>query len=157
MAAHARGAVELAEGRTQFALSTLRHAFELWQQAEAPYDTAKVRLLIALACRELADFESAELEFDSARALFERLGATPDLARLDLLRSRARHTNQLGLSPREFQVLRHIAAGKTNKAISSELFVSERTIDRHVSNIFTKLSVSYRAAATAYAYNHKLL
>ena len=157
MAAHARGAVELAEGRTQFALSTLRHAFELWQQAEAPYDTAKVRLLIALACRELADFESAELEFDSARALFERLGATPDLARLDLLRSRARQTNQLGLSPREFQVLRHIAAGKTNKAIASELFVSERTIDRHVSNIFTKLSVSSRAAATAYAYNHKLL
>jgi DNA-binding CsgD family transcriptional regulator len=157
MAAHARGAVELAEGRAQFALNTLREAFELWQQAEAPYDTAKVRLLIALACRELSDVESAELEFDSARALFERLGAKPDLARLDLLRSHAKQTNQLALSPRELQVLRHIAAGQTNKAIATELFVSERTIDRHVSNIFTKLGVSSRAAATAYAYKHKLL
>ena len=157
MAAHARGAVELAEGRAQFALNTLREAFELWQQAEAPYDTAKVRLLIALACRELADVESAELEFDSARALFERLGAKPDLARLDLLRSHAKQTNQFGLTPRELQVLRHIAAGQTNKTIATELFVSERTIDRHVSNILTKLGVSSRAAATAYAYKRKLL
>ena len=156
MAAHARGAVELAEGRTQVALSTLRHAFELWQQGEAPYEIARVRLLIALACRELADVESADLEFDAARALFERLGATPDLARLDSLRNRAK-ANQLRLTPRELQVLRQVAAGKTNKAIATELFVSERTVDRHVSNIFTKLGVASRAAATAYAYNHKLL
>jgi DNA-binding CsgD family transcriptional regulator len=156
MAAHARGAVELAEGRTQVALSTL-HAFELWQQGEAPYETARVRLLIALACRDLADVESADLEFDAARALFEGLGAIPDLARLDSLRNRAKQANQRGLTPRELQVLRQIAAGKTNKAIATELFVSERTVDRHVSNIFTKLGVTSRAAATAYAYNHKLL
>jgi ATP/maltotriose-dependent transcriptional regulator MalT len=157
MAAHARGAVELAEGRTQVALSTLRHAFELWQQGEAPYETARVRLLIALACRELADVESADLEFDAARALFEGLGAIPDLARLDSLRNRAKQANQRGLTTRELQVLRQIAAGKTNKTIATEFFVSERTIDRHVSNIFTKLGVTSRAAATAYAYNHKLL
>lgn len=157
MAAYARGVVELAEGRTQVALSPLRHAFELWQQGEAPYETARVRLLIALACRELADVESADLEFDAARALFERLGATPDLARLDSLRNRAKQANQHGLTPRELQVLRQIAVGKTNKAIATELFVSERTIDRHVSNIFTKLGVTSRAAATAYAYDHKLL
>jgi DNA-binding CsgD family transcriptional regulator len=157
MAAHARGAVELAEGRTQVALSILREAFELWQQGEAPYETAQVRLLIALACRELADVESADLEFDAARVLFERLGATPDLARLDSLHNRAKQANRRGLIARELQVLRQIAAGKTNKAIAAELFVSERTIDRHVSNIFTKLGVTSRAAATAYAYNHKLL
>jgi DNA-binding CsgD family transcriptional regulator len=157
MAAHARGAVELAEGRTQVALSILREAFELWQQGEAPYETAQVRLLIALACRELADVESADLEFDAARVVFERLGATPDLARLDSLHNRAKQANRRGLTARELQVLRQIAAGKTNKAIAAELFVSERTIDRHVSNIFTKLGVTSRAAATAYAYNHKLL
>jgi DNA-binding NarL/FixJ family response regulator len=85
------------------------------------------------------------------------LGAIPDLARLDSLRNRAKQANQHGLTPRELQVLRQIAAGKTNKAIATELFVSERTIDRHVSNIFTKLGVTSRTAATAYAYNHKLL
>jgi DNA-binding NarL/FixJ family response regulator len=157
IAANARGTVELAEGRTHVALSTLRHAFELWHQGEAPYETARVRLLIAQACRELADVESADLEFDAARALFERLGATPDLARLDSFRNRAQRAHQRGLTPRELQVLRQIAAGKTNKAIATELFVSERTIDRHVSNILTKLGVTSRAAATAYAYTHKLL
>jgi DNA-binding CsgD family transcriptional regulator len=157
MAAHARGAVELAEGRAQAAVSALRQAFELWQQSEAPYEAARVRLLIALACRELGDAESAGLEFDAARALFERLGAMPDLAYLDSLRKRATQANRHGLTARELQVLRQIAAGKTNKAIATELFVSERTIDRHVSNILTKLGVPSRAAATAYAYNHKLL
>ena len=82
--------------------------------------------------------------------------ASPDSARLDSLRNRAK-ANQLRLTPRELQVLRQVAAGKTNKAIATELFVSERTVDRHVSNIFTKLGVASRAAATAYAYNHKLL
>ena len=98
-----------------------------------------------------------DLEFDAARALFERLGAMPDLADLDSLRKRATQANQHGLTPRELQVLRQIAAGMTNKAIATELFVSERTIDRHVSNILTKLGVPSRAAATAYASNHKLL
>jgi ATP/maltotriose-dependent transcriptional regulator MalT len=157
MAAHARGAVELAEGRAPAALSSLRRAFELWQQGEVPYETARVRLLIALACRELGDVESADLAFDAARALFERLGATPDLAHLDQVRKHATQANQHGLTPRELQVLRRIAAGKTNKVIATELFASERTIDRHVSNILTKLGVPSRAAATAYAYSHKLL
>lgn len=157
MAAHARGAVELAEGRAQAALTALRHAFELWQQGEAPYETGRVRLLIALACRELGDVESAGLEFEAAGAVFERLGATADLAHLGSLRKLATQANQHGLTPRELQVLRQIAAGKTNKAIATELFVSERTIDRHVSNILTKLGVPSRAAATAYAYNQKLL
>jgi ATP/maltotriose-dependent transcriptional regulator MalT len=157
MAAHAQSAVELAEGRAEAALAALHHAFELWQRGEAPYETACVRLLTALACRELGDVESADLEFEAARGLFERLGAIPDIARLDSLRNRTTHAGQHGLTSRELQVLRQIAAGKTNKAIAGELCVSERTIDRHVSNLLTKLGVPSRAAATAYAYNHKLI
>jgi DNA-binding CsgD family transcriptional regulator len=156
MAAHAQGAVELAEGRAQAALAALRRAFELWQRGEAPYETACVRLLTALACRELGDVESADLEFEAAGGLFESLGAAPDLARLDSLRNRTTQAGRHGLTPRELQVLRQIAAGKTNKAIASELSLSERTIDRHVSNLLNKLGVSSRAAATAYAYSHKL-
>jgi len=157
MAAHARGAVELAEGRAHASLIALRQAFELWQQGDAPHETARVRVLIALACRELGDLESADLEFDAARTQFERLGAASDLAHLHALRERATRAKQPGLTPRELQVLHQIAAGKTNKAIATELARSERTIDRHVSNILTKLGVPSRAAATAYAYHHKLL
>ena len=157
MASHARGAVELAEGRVRDALIALHDAFELWRQAEAPYETARVRVLIALASRELGDVESADLEIEAAAALFERLGATADLAHLDTLRERATKVNQHGLTPRELQVLRQIASGKTNKAMAADLLVSERTIDRHVSNILVKLGVPSRAAATAYAYSHKLL
>jgi ATP/maltotriose-dependent transcriptional regulator MalT len=157
MASHARGAVELAEGRVRDALIALRDAFELWRQAEAPYETARVRVLIALASRELGDVESADLEIEAAAALFERLGGAADLAHLDTLRERATKVNQHGLTPRELQVLRQIASGKTNKAMAADLLVSERTIDRHVSNILVKLGVPSRAAATAYAYSHKLL
>ena len=157
MAAHARGAVELAEGDAQAALGSLRRAFEVWQQVEAPYVAARVRVLMGLACRALGDDEGAGLELDAARAVFEQLGAAPDLARLDSLATRRTVGHPHGLTPRELQVLRLVAAGKTNKAIAAELFLSERTVDRHVSNIFTKLDVPSRAAATAYAYEHKLL
>ena len=157
MAAHTRGAVELAEGRARAALIALRHAFEVWRQAEAPYEIARVRVLIAVASRELGDVESADLEIEAAAALFEQLGATADLAHLDTLRKRHAQVSQHGLTPRELQVLRQIAAGKTNRAMAADLSVSERTIDRHVSNILVKLGVPSRAAATAYAYSHKLL
>jgi DNA-binding CsgD family transcriptional regulator len=157
MAAHARGAVELAEGDARAALGPLRRAFEVWLQVEAPYEAARVRVLIGLACRSLGDDEAGGLELGTARAVFERLGAAPELARLDSPGKRATLAHQHGLTPRELQVLRLIAAGKTNKAIATELFLSERTIDRHVSNILTKLNVPSRAAATAYAYDRKLL
>jgi DNA-binding CsgD family transcriptional regulator len=157
MVAHARGAVALAEGDARAALGPLRRAFEVWRHVEAPYEAARARVLIGLACRSLADDEAGELELGAARAVFERLGAAPELARLDSLGKRATSANRHGLTSREHQVLRLIAGGKTNKAIATELFLSERTIDRHVSNILTKLNVPSRAAATAYAYAHKLL
>lgn len=156
-AAQAAGAIELAEGRAAAALGPLRRAFELWTQLDAPYDAARARVLIALACRALADEETAILEFSAARTTFLRLHARADLGRVNTLESRQAADEDARLSPREHQVLRLIAAGSTNKVIAAELRVSERTVDRHVSNILTKLAVSSRAAATAYAYEHKLL
>ena len=157
MAAHAQGAIELAEGNAQAALTSLRRAFELWQQVGAPYEAARVRVLMGLAYIALGDDDGSDLELDTARAVFEQLGAAPDLARLDSLGRRATSTHRHGLTPRELQVLRLITTGKTNKAIAAELRLSERTIDRHLSNILTKLNVPSRAAATAYAYAHRLL
>jgi ATP/maltotriose-dependent transcriptional regulator MalT len=157
MAAHARGAVELAAGDAQAALVSLRRAWQVWHQIEAPYVAARVRMLVGLACRALGDDDGGGLELDAARAVFERLGAAPDLARIDSLAPGAPPGRPHGLTPRELQVLRLVAAGKTNRAIATELFLSEKTIDRHVSNIFTKLDVPSRAAATAYAYEHKLV
>jgi DNA-binding CsgD family transcriptional regulator len=156
MAADSRGAVELAEGDAAAALGSLRRAFEAWQQLQAPYAAACVRMRIGLACRLLGDEEAARLEFGAARAAFEQLRAAPDLARLDACERRSLSTRQR-LTVRERQVLRSIAAGKTNKAIAAELSLSERTIDRHVGNILTKLEVPSRAAAVAHALRDKLL
>jgi DNA-binding CsgD family transcriptional regulator len=157
MAAHARGAVELAEDDAQAALGSLRRAWQVWQQIEAPYMAARVRVLMGLTCRALGDDEGAGLELDAARAVFEQLGAAPDLARIDSLTQGAEAGHRGGLTPRELQVLRLVSAGKTNKAIAVELSLSEKTVDRHLSNILTKLNVPSRAAATSYAYKHKLI
>jgi DNA-binding CsgD family transcriptional regulator len=157
IAAHARGAVELAAGDARAALGSLRRALRVWQQVEAPYLAARVRALTGLACRALGDEEGAELEFAAARKVFQQLGAAPDLARLDSAAAGSSSARTGGLTARELQVLRLIAAGETNKAIAARLFLSEKTIERHVSNIFTKLDVPSRAAATAYAYEHKLV
>jgi DNA-binding NarL/FixJ family response regulator len=112
---------------------------------------------MALACRALGDDDSAAMELEAARGIFERLGAAPDIARVDSLARPVTHGDTHGLTPRELQVLRLVATGETNKAIAAELVLSERTVDRHVSNIFTKLGVSSRAAATAYAYEQQLI
>jgi DNA-binding NarL/FixJ family response regulator len=157
MVAEARGAVDLAEGDAREALVTLRQAWHAWQELDAPYEAARVRVLVGLGCRALGDDDSATLELEAASSVFEQLGAVPDLARVDLLVHGAMPSDTHGLTPRELEVLRLIAAGETNKAIAAELVLSERTVDRHVSNIFTKLRVSSRAAATAYAYEHRLV
>ena len=153
--AQADGAIALAEGNAQAALDPLRRSFELWERLDAPYEAARVRVLLGHACRALGDDEAAGLEHQSAKSVFERLGARPDLSRLD-----ANTSVQLAsgnpLTARELHVLRLISTGRTNKEIAEELGLSERTIDRHVSNILGKLDVPSRAAATAYAYDYKL-
>ena len=157
MSAGARGAVALAQGDAGDALGALRHARQVWEELEAPYEAARVRVLMGLACRELGDEDTAALELEGARGVFARLGAAPDLARIDSLSVGATSVDAHGLTPRELQVLRFVAAGKTNRAIAAELVLSERTVDRHVSNILMKLGVSSRAGATAYAYEHELV
>ncbi|MGH3041130.1 MAG: helix-turn-helix domain-containing protein, partial [Gaiellaceae bacterium] len=131
----------------------LRAAHRLWRELEAPRHAARVRLLIGVACRELGDGATAELEFEAARGALEELGARPAVDRLARLAGTPRPG---GLSRRESEVLALLAAGKTNRAIASELFISEKTVARHISNIFTKLGLSSRAQATAYAYRHGL-
>jgi DNA-binding NarL/FixJ family response regulator len=153
LAAHASGAVALADGDARAASAVLRRALRTWQELEAPYETARTRVLVGLACDALGDEEAGALELDAARAVFEELGAVPDLAQLDALTADAPH----GLSAREQEVLGLVAAGRTNRQIAAELVLSERTVERHVSNIFRKLGVSSRAAATAFAYEHRLL
>lgn len=157
MAAYARGAVELAEGDAQDALVSLGGAFEVWQEVGAPYEAARVRVLTGLACRALGDEEGGRLELEAARVVFEELGAAPDVVHLESLTHEAPSEHAHGLTPRELEVLRLVAAGDTNRAIATKLSLSTRTIDRHVSNIFTKIDVPSRAAATAYAYEHDLI
>jgi ATP/maltotriose-dependent transcriptional regulator MalT len=157
MANHARGAVLVADGDAHAALVALRGAWQLWRELQAPYEAARVRVLVGLACRQLGDREAAAMEFDAARTVFAQLGAAPDLARVEALARSGAASKAQGLTERELQVLRLLATGKTNHAIANELVLAEKTVHRHVSNIFTKLDVSSRAAATAYAYQHHLL
>ena len=156
IASWALGQVELAEGNAETALKALRQACRLWQELDAPYEVARVRALIGLACRRLGDGESAELEVASAREVFQRLAAAPDLARLDVPDGGS-PDDAHGLSARELEVLRQVAAGKTNREIAEELVVSEHTVARHLQNIFTKLGVSSRTAAAAFAFEHHLV
>jgi DNA-binding CsgD family transcriptional regulator len=157
MVAHARGAVALADRDAWAALGSLRHACQLWQELGAPYEAARVRVLVGLACRELGDEDAAEMELDAARRVFEELGAAVDLARAEKLARASAPKAAGGLTAREVEVLRLIATGKTNRAIADDLVISEKTVARHVSNIFMKLSVSSRSAVTAYAYEHDLV
>ena len=157
VSAHATGAVLLSKNEARTALASLRHAWTAWQELEAPYEAARVRVLIGLSCRELGDEDTAEMELDAARWVFQQLGAAPALARVEALSRKAAARTAGGLTAREVQVLRLVATGKTNRAISADLFISEKTVARHMSNVFTKLGLSSRAAATAYAYEHDLL
>jgi DNA-binding NarL/FixJ family response regulator len=158
-AAEARGEVALAEGNALQALPALRRACEEWHELGAPHETARARVLLALACRALGDDDTAALELDAARTTFARLGATPDVAWVDELRGRAGAgaSETHGLTPRELEVLRLVAAGKSNREIAEALVISDHTARRHLQNIFAKLGVSSRAAATALVLRQRLI
>ena len=157
MVAQARGAVSLAEDDARAALVALRHAWRVWQELDAPYEAARVRVLIGLACRQLEDDEMAALELEAARGVFAKLGAAPDLARVESLAPRTESHAAHGLTQRELEVLRLVAAGESNRAIASELVLSEHTVARHLQNIFAKLGVSSRTAASAFAFENELV
>jgi DNA-binding CsgD family transcriptional regulator len=168
MAAQAHAAVLLAEGAADAAVEPLRAAMLTWQRIGAPYLIARLHVLLGRAFRELGDEEGAQLEWSAARDAFSALGAEPDLKALAELQKQASRAlsarpasdaraAQHGLSARELEVLRLLATGKTNRVIARELHLSEKTVDRHVSNIIGKIDVSSRAAATAFAYENGLV
>lgn len=157
MATRVRGAIALAQGNAAASLVELRRAWKGWFELEAPYEAARVRVLIAQACRTLGDTDSAELELDAAAQIFAQLGASPDLARVRALMSLPDQPPRHGLTERELEVLRQVVLGKTNHSIATELVVSDHTVRRHLQNIFAKLGVSSRAAATAFALQHDLI
>ncbi|HEX2413786.1 MAG TPA: helix-turn-helix transcriptional regulator [Thermoleophilaceae bacterium] len=155
--AHARGALELADGDAAAALVALRQAQQGWRELEAPYEAARAGELKAMACAALGDEETAALELEAARSVFELLGAAPDLARLGSLAAEAATADAHRLTARELEVLRLVAAGRSNREISAELVISEHTVARHLQNIFAKLGVSSRTAASAFAFAHDLV
>ena len=157
MSAYARGAVALAEDQPHEALVALRLATQAWIALDAPFEAARTRVLLGRACAALGDDDTAALEFDAARDVFAWLGAASDLRALDSLTTRAVSDDVYGLTGRELQVLRLVAAGKSNREIATELVISDHTARRHLQNIFGKLGVSSRAAAVSFGFQHDLI
>ena len=154
----AQGAVLLARGEAREALPRLRQAADSWRDLDCPYELARTRVLVGLACGDLGDAESAAMEIEGARATFLALEAMPDLERLESrVSSGPLDGPTIGPTPRELDVLKLVAEGLTNRAIANELGLSEKTVARHVSNLLARLDLPSRAAATAYAYQHGLL
>ena len=154
--ADARGAVGLAAGDAAGALPILREAFQAWQRLEAPYEAARTRVLVGRTCRALRDEDGFVFELEAAGEAFERLGAAPDVAAVDALLGRSADPAGRGLTARELDVLRLVSAGKSNKEIAAELVISEHTVARHLQNVFRKLDVQSRTAASAFAFEHGL-
>jgi DNA-binding CsgD family transcriptional regulator len=152
--AHARGAVALAERDAGTALRALRRAMQAWRELEAPYEAARAQMLVGLACRALGDDDAAAMELDAAREVFAELEAAPDLEKLA---AHGRLPETHGLTLRELEVLRLVAAGQSNREIAAALVISEHTVARHLQNIFAKLNVSSRTAASAFAFAHDLV
>jgi DNA-binding CsgD family transcriptional regulator len=154
---HARGAVDLSDGRPGEAIPSLRAAFNLWQTLEVPHEMARTRTSLAKALLAVGDEDTARLELEAARSTFSHLGAAPDMLEVEALSGTGGSGKPHDLTPRELEVLRLLASGATNRSIAEQLALSERTVDRHVSNIFAKLGVTTRSAATSYAYRHQLV
>jgi DNA-binding CsgD family transcriptional regulator len=149
VADRAEGQVLLASGDPSGALKRLRSSHAAWRAVDAPYEVATTRLLIGDACAAVGDESSAELEREAAREAFAALGAHAPSARAADAPG--------GLTTREVEVLRLVASGMTNRQIAESLVLSEKTVARHVANIFTKIGVTSRSAATAYAFQHRLV
>lgn len=157
VAAEGRGAVLFADGDANGAVAVLRRAWRAWQALDAPYEAARVRVRIARACTALGDDDTAEMELDAARQVFQQLKATPALEEVDALVDRTDAAPPGGLTPREVEVLQLVATGATNREVADALVISEKTVARHLSNMFTKLGIGSRAAATAWAYEHDIV
>jgi DNA-binding NarL/FixJ family response regulator len=157
MAARARGAVLLAEGQPGPALDVLTHARSTWVELRAPYEAARTGVSIARALRALGDEHTATIELEVASRAFEEVGAATDLERLAGSSAAATPDPAAGLTARELEVIRLVAAGRTNREVAELLVISDKTVARHLHNVFTKLDLPNRSAATAYAYQHGLV
>jgi DNA-binding CsgD family transcriptional regulator/tetratricopeptide (TPR) repeat protein len=157
VAAEVEGAVLLAEGDTRAGFASLRRASTEWQELPVPYEAARTRVALGLVCRELGDEEAAAMELEAARRTFAELGAAPDLERVERLLGRPAVAADGQLTARELEVLALVAGGRTNRQIATVLVISPHTVRRHLQNVFRKLGVSSRAAATAYALRHELV
>jgi ATP/maltotriose-dependent transcriptional regulator MalT len=149
-----RGRLQLAQGNSRDACVTLQRAVVEWTQLEVPYEVATAQLLLGQACRHCGDEDGARQSLERAAGIFDRLGAAIDSHQLSGLD--APTSLPAGLTDREAEVLCLVAAGRTNKEIATSLYLSERTVARHLSNIFTKIGVNSRTAAAAFAFEHQL-
>lgn len=156
LVAHAAAQVLLVEAEPQAALREARRAWRIWYSLEAPYQAARCRVLAARACALLGDPDSAAMEFEAAKADLADLGAMPAVAEV-LELTGEKNKGSSPLTDREVEVLRLVAGGHSNRTIARELYLSEKTVARHVSNILSKLAVPTRAAATGYAFEHGLI
>jgi DNA-binding NarL/FixJ family response regulator len=150
-----RARVQLAQNDATAACATIRLALASWLDLDVPYEVATARTILGLALREAGDEDAAASSFAAAEALFDQIGA-----RLEARQIRNR-TGRLalpaGLTDREAEVLRLVAEGRPNKEIAAELYLSAKTVSRHLSNIFAKIGVSSRSAATAFAFEHQIV
>lgn len=156
IAMYATAAVGLASDDASSALRDARRAWTIWHGFGAPYEAARARVLIGKACLAMGDHDSARLELEAARRAFQQLGAKTDLVGLDGSARTSGEEVPGGLTRREVEVLCMVAKGGTNRTVAEQLYLSEKTVARHLSNIYSKLGVSSRAAATSWAYEHDL-
>lgn len=157
MSAAATATVLLEEGDPKAALEASHRACARWQELEAPYEHARARVLAGLTCKALGDERTGNLELTAARQVFQQLGAAPDRERVEALFGTAAQRPPGGPTARELEVLELVTKGRTNREIAAELRISEHTVRRHLQNLFRRLGVSSRAAATAYAFEHGLI
>ncbi|MDN3669391.1 LuxR C-terminal-related transcriptional regulator [Echinicola jeungdonensis] len=154
---YCQGELFLMDQDPEAAINSLRQSLKLWYELNAPYEAASARFLLGRAYKEQGDLDSAIMELKSAQWIFQELEAQPDLEKVDALLEINKPQEYHGLTLRELQVLQLVAEGEKNKAIADQLFISERTVERHLSNIFDKLNVNSRTEATAFAYKHQFL
>ncbi len=152
-----QGVIEMSRGNLRNARSSLEKSHLIWKPLNALYPAARAMVILGEISLREGNLHSAKLEFAAARKIFEQLGAQPDLERVEALMKSCDEAPQTPISAREKEVLQLLVQGRSNKSIASQLFISDRTVERHVSNIYNKLGVSSRAEATAYALKHQLV
>jgi DNA-binding NarL/FixJ family response regulator len=148
-AAHARGAVLIHRAEYGQALDALQAALREYRTQQCRYETGKVYECMATAHKALGDNDIAAADRATAQSIYRQLGVEglPTSAESD----------PGGLTKREIEILIRIASGATNRQVADLIFISEKTVGRHLANIYAKLGVSSRTAAVTWAYDNNVL